>query len=307
MLAEILGSRDAPDPARIAFPGGLELSGTKRRIPVAFQAVHTERGRAFGRGSPVCDYWLERCQGFEAVGSDGRRLGRVRRFETPHGDAFLRLGRLRSRVVPVSAVEVVWPAASLLLIADPDTAKEDVGTPDPSISDPGPREAPQGASSLDRVGGWVTDAHLPTSTSRPRWEDETLPWWELVQDDDARDEASKPPGGSSLLGRRWTVIRPYVSGGRGAVRELSRWMIEHAQTLVALLLRRARDGWHVTCVALRFVGKRCVAARAFAANLVRRERLVLGRLLFRLAVWVAGDGGQLGGASAFTQPSDTTK
>ena len=44
------------------------MSETKRRIPVAFQTVHTERGRAFGRGSPVCDYWLERCQGFEAVG-----------------------------------------------------------------------------------------------------------------------------------------------------------------------------------------------------------------------------------------------
>jgi hypothetical protein len=263
------------------------MSETKRRIPVAFQAVHTERGRAFGRGSPVCDYWLERCQGFEAVGSDGRRLGRVRRFETPHGDAFLRLGRLRSRVVPVSAVEIVWPAASLLLIADPGTPKEDVGTPDPSI--------------------WVTDAHLATSTSRPRWEDETLPWWELVKDRDAGDEASKPPGRSSLLGLRSTVMRPYVSGGRGAARDLSRWMSDHAQRLVALLLRRARDGWHVTCVALRFVGKRCVAARAFAANLVRRERLVLGRLLFRLAVWVAGDDGQLGGASAFTQPSDTTK
>ena len=279
------------------------MSGTKRRIPVAFQTVHTERGRAFGRGSPVCDYWLERCQGFEAVGSDGRRLGRVRRFETPRGDAFLRLGRLRSRVVPVSAVEIVWPAASLLLIADPDSPKEDVGSPDPGLRE----GAPRGASSLDRAGGYVTDAHLATSTSRPRWEDETLPWWELVPDDEAGDEASKPPGRSSLLGRRWTVMQPYVSGGRGAVRELSRWMSEHAQRLVALLLRRARDGWHVTCVALRFVGERCVAACAFAANLVRRERLVLGRLLFRLAVWVAGDGGQLGRASPFTQPSDTTK
>ena len=194
------------------------MSGTKRRIPVAFKTVHAERGRAFGRGSPVCDYWLERCQGFEAVGSDGRRLGRVRRFETPYGDAFLRLGRLRSRVVPVSAVEVVWPAASLLLIADPDTPEEDVGT---------------------------------TSTSRPRWEDETLPWWELVQDDDAGGEASKTPGRSSLLGLRWTVMRRYVSNGRGAAREIFRWMSEHAQRLVALLLRRARDGWQVTCVALR--------------------------------------------------------
>jgi hypothetical protein len=263
------------------------MSETKRRIPMAFQTMHTERGRAFGRGSPVCDYWLEHCQGFEAVRSDGRSLGRVRRFETPHGEVFLRLGRLRSRVVPVSAVEIVWPAASLLLIADPDTPKEDVGTPDPSI--------------------WVTDPHLATSTSRPRWEDETLPWWELVQDDDGGDEASNAPGRSSLLGRRWTVIRPNVSGGRDAVRELSRWMSEHAHRLVAVLLRRARDGWHLTCVALRFVSKRCVAARAFAANLVRRERLVLGRLLFRLAVWIAGDGGQLGGASALTRPPDTTK
>jgi hypothetical protein len=265
---------------------------------MASHTVYTELGHAFGRGSPVRDYWLEHCDGFEAIGTDGRHLGRVRRFETPQGDAFLRLGGLRSRVVPVSAVERVWPRASLLVIADLDTSKNrEERTASMSVSDPGLREgAQQRVTSFEPSSGRASDTHLATSTSRPGWEDETVPWWELVQENRAAGEVSEPPRFPSRVESPWTTTRRCFSGGGRAVRELSRRMSDDSQKLTRLLLRHVWNGWYVTRAGLRAVGKRCVAARAFGADLVRRERSVLGRLIVRLGVWVAGDGGRLGGA-----------
>jgi hypothetical protein len=40
--------------------------------------------RAFGRGSPVLDYWLGRCMGFELVSTDGSHLGVVERVMVDH-------------------------------------------------------------------------------------------------------------------------------------------------------------------------------------------------------------------------------
>jgi hypothetical protein len=278
---------------------------------MALHTVDTERGRAFGRGSPVRDYWLERCHGFEAVGADGRRLGRVRRFENPHGDAFLRLGGLRPRVVPVSAVEMVWPAASVLLIADPDTPNEtEAQTPNLPVIDRGlPEGATQSVTSFDRAPGRAIEQNPAGSTSRPRWEDETLPWWELVQENGATDQASKAPRVPFLLEAWWTATGRFVSGGGRAVREVSRELFrrtsDHSQKLAALLLRRVRNGWHLTCVGRRAVGKWCRAAYAFGANRVRRARLVLARVLLRVAVWVAGDRGSLDPQAGLSEPSDT--
>ena len=278
---------------------------------MALHTVHTEQGRAFGRGSPVRDYWLERCHGFEAVGADGRRLGRVRRFEDPHGDAFLRVGGLRSRVVPVSAVEIVWPAASVLLIADRGTPNErEAQAPNLPVIDRGPRKgAPQSVTSFDRAAGRATDTNLARSTSRPRWEDETLPWWELVQENGATDQASKAPHAPFLPEAWWTATRRFVPGGGRAVREVSRelfqWTSDHSQKLAALLHGRVRNGLHLTCAGRRAVGKWCRAAYAFGAKRVGRARLVLARVLLRLAVWVAGDRGSFDPQARPSEPADT--
>jgi hypothetical protein len=247
---------------------------------------YSERGQAFGRGSPVRDYWLEHCDGFEAIGTNGRHLGRVSRFATPQGAAFLRVGGRRSRVVPVSAVERVWPAASMLVIADPDVPKERDGkTPDRHFTSRGLRdERSQNAS----------EGNLAASTSREPWEDETVPWWELVSEDHLAGETATPSHFPSVPKLPWSAMRQRAFSGGRALRELSELISDNSRKLVALVLRGFRRGWRVTRIGLRTVGKQCLAARAFGANLVTRARLRLGRLLIRLAVWVVGNDGQLG-------------
>jgi hypothetical protein len=247
---------------------------------------YSERGQAFGRGSPVRDYWLEHCDGFEAIGTNGRHLGRVSRFATPQGGAFLRLGGRRSRVVPVSAVERVWPAASMLVIADPDVPKQrDERPANRHVTNPGLRDGKSQNAS---------ERSLAASTSRPPWEDETVPWWDLLRENGVAGEAAKPPPFPSVPKLPWSAMRQHASSGGRALRELSELISDNSRKLVALVLGGFRYGWRVTCIGLRIVGKQCLAARAFGANLVTRGRLRLGRLLIRLAVWVAGKDGQLG-------------
>jgi hypothetical protein len=81
-------------------------------------SVQSDTRPGFGRGSAVREYWLERCQGFSAVRSDGRALGRVKRVENRIDGTFLRLAGVRARTIPLASVETVWPGASLLLISD---------------------------------------------------------------------------------------------------------------------------------------------------------------------------------------------
>jgi hypothetical protein len=243
---------------------------------------YSERGQAFGRGSPVRDYWLEHCDGFEAIGTNGRHLGRVSRFATAQGTAFLRLGGRRSRVVPVSAVERVWPAASMLVIADPDVVKQrDARTPNLYSTNRGLRDE----TSLN-----APEEKLAASTSRQSWEDETVPWWELVSDDRLAGETAAPPHFPSVPKLPWSAMRQRAFSGGRALRELSELIRNNSRKLVALVLGGFGRGWRVTCIGLRIVDKKCVAARALGANLVTRARLRLGRLLIRLAIWVAGDG-----------------
>jgi hypothetical protein len=260
---------------------------------------YKERGHAFGRGSPVRDYWLERCDGFEAIGTNGRHLGRVSRFETPQGAAFLRVGGRRSRVVPVSAVERVWPAASMLVIADPDLAEKNDG-----------RSANQHSATPGVRGGEsqnASEGNLPAGNSRPGWEDETIPWWDLVPENRLPDEAAKQLRAPSVPTLPWSVIRRHTSDGGTAVAELSQRIGHHSRKLVALARRRFRDGWRVTCRGMRVFGEHCLAARAFGANLAARGRLRLGRLLVRLAVWVAGDDRQLEHEIALRRTADSAK
>lgn len=243
---------------------------------------YSERGQAFGRGSPVRDYWLEHCDGFEAIGTNGRHLGRVNRFATPQGAAFLRLGGRRSRVVPVSAVERVWPAASMLVIADPDVPMQRSGiTPDRDFTNRAPRDA-----ELQNP----PEANLAARAPRQSWEDETVPWWELVSEDRLVGETAAPPHFPSVPKLPWSAMRQRAFSEGRVLRELSELIRDNSGKFVALVLRGFRRGWRVTCNGLRLVDNQLVAARAFGASLVTRARIRLGRLLIRLAFWVAGDG-----------------
>jgi hypothetical protein len=247
---------------------------------------YSERGHAFGRGSPVRDYWLEHCDGFEAIGTNGRHLGRVSRFATPQGAAFLRLGGRRSRIVPVSAVERVWPAASMLVIADPDVPEQrDRGTRNRHFTSQG---------RADERSQNASEANLAVGTSRQPWEDETVPWWELVSVDPSADEAATPSHFPSVASPFLNAMRQRAASGGSALREFSELISDKSRKLVALVLRGFRRGWRVTRIGLRMAGKKCLAARAFGANLATRGRLRLGRILIRLALWVAGNEAQLG-------------
>jgi hypothetical protein len=85
------------------------------------QLVETYGRAGFGRGSAVREYWLTRCEGFRAIGADGRPLGHVRRLEPQRdGTLLLRLSGPRSRAIPLDAIEKVWPASSLLLLVEAD-------------------------------------------------------------------------------------------------------------------------------------------------------------------------------------------
>jgi putative intracellular protease/amidase len=76
------------------------------------------RDRSFSRGSPVCDYWLSRCEGF-VVRAGGRTVGIVEAVEAtdPLGRAEeLLVRRRRSRVlVPAEQVLAVVPGRKELL------------------------------------------------------------------------------------------------------------------------------------------------------------------------------------------------
>ena len=245
---------------------------------------YEERGHAFGRGSPVRDYWLEHCDGFEAFSINGRHLGRVNRFESPEGTAFLRLGGRRSRVVPTSAVERVWPAASMLVIADAGLfEKKNERTGNRHFTNRALRSEESQESS---------ERNLAVGASRPGWQDDTVPWWEVVPENGRIDEAARPPQFASLK-LPWSAIRQDALNGGRPVLELSRRIGDHARKLVAVVLSRSRNGWSMARRGMRVVGKQCLVAGAFGANLVARGRLRLGRLLIRLAVWVAGDYGHL--------------
>jgi hypothetical protein len=203
------------------------------------EIVQTRSRRGFGRGTAVRDYWLQRCQGFKAVRPDGRPLGRVRRLETGPNGTVLRLTGFRARAVPVQAVDVVWPDTNVLLVGEPEIHDE------PTATD----------SEADTLA-------VRRNVDEPRsgWQDETIPWWELVQNE-------RPKRGLGLA-RRTT------SRSREIAAFLQR-LRQHGERAARTTLRVARQRWSVV---------RLAAARDFA-----RGRLLLGRALLRLAVWVAGD------------------
>jgi hypothetical protein len=215
-----------------------------------------ESGPGFGRGSPVREYWLRRCEGFQAIRADGRPLGRVRRLETRPEGNFLRLRGLRSRAFPLSAVATVWPRASILLIAD--------------------AEAQEGAS---RASGDFRVRSGPT----PSWEDETIPWWELVHDGGLSAEIPASPRRQAASIFRTASVAGCLS------QKLVVVIGRRSKHVAGAAHRRGQNSWEATHARLRTVPSRCRAARASGAILLARGRLALARSLLRLAVWVAGD------------------
>jgi hypothetical protein len=207
---------------------------------MATERLQTEGRGGFGRGSAVRDYWLERCQGFRVIRADGRSLGRVRRLETKATGTFLRLTGFRSRVFPLSAIETVWPALSLLLVGQPETHHRSVSG--------------------------------PVDATRPSWVDETVPWWELLEDDrsSVEDTDELPP--LAVPQRPW-----------------QRWQMRGRCKQLSIVVRRqGQKSWELTRAMVDEIPSWLAAARAAGAKTIARGRFALGRLLLRLAVWVAG-------------------
>jgi hypothetical protein len=235
---------------------------------------YIERGHAFGRGSPVREYWLERCDGFEAIATNGKRLGPVTRIQTPSGGVFLRLGGRRSRVVPAAAVERVWPGACMLVIAEEDVSLERETT---------------AATAPESAGARAAEEHGASTAATLRWEDDTLPWWDLIPENRLVGRAPHQRRFASASTVASGAIRRDVARAETVARKLAGWTRDKSKKLGAQTRAILRTGRNATGTALDVVRRRCRAAYALSVNLVKRARLRLGRLLARLAVWVAGD------------------
>jgi hypothetical protein len=117
------------------------------------------RGYAFSRGDHVHAYWVERCIGFTAFDSRGRRLGRVRRVVPGPEATRLEIKGVKSRIVATTTVESIAPHDSLLVIS------------------------------------YNGEAEDPVYSDRSDWRENTLPWFDIVASDGVR--TARPPIGES--------------------------------------------------------------------------------------------------------------
>jgi hypothetical protein len=226
------------------------------RLKLDTPSVQTDTRAGFGRGSAVREYWLERCQGFSAVGTDGRPLGRVKRVEVRMEGTFLRLTGIRAREVPVAAIDTVWPSASVLTISAEGA----------------------GAGSRKAVG---KELH----SERPVWEDETLPWWELFADG---GHSSHSLTARKASWRTFSIVvsaRSPLERTANAVASWIRRLIDRSRALRKALVIEA-----VRFSVRAFQAARSAAARASRglATTSRRARRKLARAMFNLAIWIAG-------------------
>jgi hypothetical protein len=224
----------------------------------------------FGRGSAVREYWLTRCRGFSAVRADGGRLGRVKRVETNMEGTFLRLTGFRARMVPLSAVDSVLPAASLLVVSNEplDEGAED-GLP--------PARAER----------------------RQSWTDDTVPWWEIVDAKPARAGAS---GHVNPASRRVRPGRARFALQARCIRTLALCikraepfakafaaratiLVERARNLARTFARKAIRANRATCQELDYSWMTAQSAMLLA---IRRIRGGIARSLVRIAAWVGG-------------------
>jgi hypothetical protein len=91
-------------------------------VPLHPSPTPPEPQLGFGPGSPVREYWLERCVGFRLLDADGKPLGRVIDVVEDAEDEeelvlVCRRG-LRRQFVAAADVDTVWPAHFLLVLAD---------------------------------------------------------------------------------------------------------------------------------------------------------------------------------------------
>ena len=205
------------------------------------------------------EYWLERCQGFSAVGTDGQPLGRVKRVELNMEGAFLRLTGVRGRTVPLSAVETVWPAESILLIAN--------------------EECGERSSVVRDVG----------QSNRAAWEDETLPWWELVAD-------APHPAHSSTAATASTLFTAIAAGSsrieratKGFASHLERLMKQSLAFTWALLRKAAR----FSVAALHAADSARTRGQKGLRVSTKRFRRGLALAFLQGAVWIAGSKDEL--------------
>ncbi len=222
------------------------------RFKTGAPSVQTNTRRpGFGRGSAVREYWLERCQGFCAVRTDGRPLGRVKRVEVNMEGTFLRLTGVRRRMVPLSAVDTVWPAESVLLISNEEYGER---------------------SRVVVRKEW--------HRTRPAWEDETLPWWELVPD-------SPHPVHSSTAATRSALLRA-IASIEGATKAFA----SHVERLLteALALTRAlvHEAARSSVAALHAADSARTRASKSLRGSARRFRRRLALAFLQGAVWIAG-------------------
>jgi hypothetical protein len=203
----------------------------------------------------VREYWLERCQGFCAVRTDGRPLGRVKRVEVNMEGTFLRLTGVRGRAVPLSAVDTVWPAESVLLISN--------------------------SNHVQRSSVVVRQEEVG---ARPGWEDDTLPWWELVPD-------PPHPARSSIVGMEsdlFLAIASVPSLIKGATEALASRLTRLMKQALGLARALASKTARSSEAALHAADSaRARASKNLKARTSRfRRRLAL--TLLRGAVWIAG-------------------
>jgi len=229
------------------------------RFKTGAPSVQTRTRPGFGRGSAVREYWLERCQGFSAVGPDGRPLGRVKRVELNREGTFLRLGGLRGRTVPLSAVETVWPAASILLISNEECAER---------------------SSVVRDVGKRT---------RAAWEDETLPWWELVADAPHPAHSSTAATASTLfsaIAASWSLVEGATKGFASHLERLMKQSLAFTWALRCKAARSSVAALHAADSARTRGEKRLKAS-------TKRFRRRLALAFLQSAVWIAGSKDEL--------------
>jgi hypothetical protein len=237
-------------------------------MSVATSRLEIDTHLGFGRGSAVREYWLMRCQGFYVVRADGRRLGQVKRVETHMEGTFLRVRGLRARTVHFSAVDTVWPGASLLVISDE------------HVHD----------GSEDKVGPLRADR-------RPAWIDDTVPWWELV--DGANPGATEhvnaappriPPHSAQFtlhparmqtLALSFKRVEPFAKAFAARTTNL----VDGARNLARTFAGKAIRATRATLQALDS-GRR--TARSAVLATTGRMRLRVARSLVRIAVCVGG-------------------
>lgn len=167
---------------------------------------------------------------------------------------FLRMTGVRGRALPLSAVDTVWPAESVLLI-----------------------------SSEEHVQRSRVAVPQEEHSARPGWEDETLPWWELVPD---------LPSGSFLDRRDGIRPLPAIASVpsliKGAIEAFASYLGRLMKQAPGLARALASKAARISLAALRAVDSaRVRASRRLGAGM-RRFRRRLAVALLQGAVWIAG-------------------